>query len=109
MSDDLELQHVRGSIDALVSSVEPLDDDELVRMARTASAARRPRVRRTPPVLRAAVAAVAASAAVAALAVSDLREDSGGQSGGTGTTSLVSFPEGSAIRLLTSNRQGESR
>lgn len=109
MTDDLELARLRERLDALASAVEPLDDDDLTRIARAATATAPRRARRRVPVLPAAAAAVAASAAVAAVAVSGIGDDSGGARADTGTTSLVSFPEGSAIRLLTSNREGESR
>jgi ferric-dicitrate binding protein FerR (iron transport regulator) len=107
MSDDLELRRARAGLDALAAEIEAPADDELRRMARAASSAPRERSRRRP--LPAAVVAVAASTAVAVLAVSGLGDDSGGQDGGSGTTSLVSFPEGSALELLTSNTQGEPR
>jgi ferric-dicitrate binding protein FerR (iron transport regulator) len=107
MSDDLELGRARVGLDALAEGIEGPDDEELRRMARAASSTPRERSRRRP--LPAAVAALAASAAVAAIAVSGLGNDSGSPGGGTGTTDLVSFPEGSALRLLTSNAQGEPR
>jgi ferric-dicitrate binding protein FerR (iron transport regulator) len=107
MSDDLELGRARVGLDALAAEVEAPDDEEFRRMARAASSTPRERNRRRP--LPAAVVALAASAAVAVLAVSGLGDDSGSPDGGSGTTSLVSFPEGSALRLLTSNTQGEPR
>ena len=111
MSDDLELTQVRPAIDALADRVAPPDGDELARMARAASATPRRAADRLPRrPLPAAVAALAASAAVAAIAVAGLGDDSGGANGATGEARLVSFPEGSALRLLlTSTPQGDSR
>ncbi len=110
MSDDLELERLRASLGALAAGVEAPDDDELARMARAASAAPRPAAprfgRRPAP---AALVGLAASAAVAVLAVTTLGSDPGSRNGATGTTDLVSFPEGSALRLLTSTSQGDTR
>jgi ferric-dicitrate binding protein FerR (iron transport regulator) len=111
MSDDLELRDVRPALDALVDRVEPPDGDELARMARTASSAPRRAPGRLPRrPFPAAVVALAASAAIAALAFTGLENDSGNEGGAAGEARLVSFPEGSALRLLlTSTPKGESR
>jgi ferric-dicitrate binding protein FerR (iron transport regulator) len=110
MNDDLELGRVGPALHALADSVEPPGDDELVRMARTASSSPRPASRLPRRPLPAAAAALAACAAVAAIAVAGLGNDSGGQNGASGDARLVSFPEGSALRLLlTSTPQGDSR
>lgn len=103
MTDDLERR-----IDAVAGAVEPLDGDTLARMARAASARPRPAPSPRRPVVPAALAAAAVAAAAGAVAVVTLGDDSSGADD-TGTTSLVSFPDGSAIRLLTSNVEGEPR
>jgi ferric-dicitrate binding protein FerR (iron transport regulator) len=111
MSDDLELGRVGPALDALADSVEPPGDDELSRMARTASSSPRAAARRLPSrPLPAALAALAASAMVLALALTSFGDDPGSRGGPAGDRSLVSFPEGSALRLLlTSTPQGDSR
>ena len=110
MSDDPELDRLRASLDALATGVEAPDDEELARMARAASSAPRPAAPRfAPRPVPAAVVGLAASAAVAVLAVTTLGSDPGSRNGSTGTTDLVSFPEGSALRLLTSTSQGDTR
>jgi hypothetical protein len=110
MSDDLELRRLRPGLDALADTIEPPDDDELARMARAASSTARPARRRRTGPLPAAVAALAASAAVAVIAVGGLGNDNGSQGGAGSDAGLVSFPEGSALRLLlTSTPEGEPR
>jgi ferric-dicitrate binding protein FerR (iron transport regulator) len=110
MSDDLELGRVGPALDALADSVEPPGDDELSRMARTASSSPRPASRLPRRPLPTVLAALAASATVVALALTSLGNNSGSHGGATGDRSLVSFPEGSALRLLlTSTPQGDSR
>jgi ferric-dicitrate binding protein FerR (iron transport regulator) len=109
MTDDLEQRRVRRALEALGAGVEPLSDEELVRMARRAAASpRRHGLLQRRPAVPAAVAAIAASAAVAALTVGGL--GSGGRDDGTAPADarIVSFPEGSALRLLvTSSPEGD--
>jgi ferric-dicitrate binding protein FerR (iron transport regulator) len=101
MTDELEQKRLRRALDVLVADVEPLSEAELARMARRAVAAPRPRgLLGRRPAFPAAVAALVASAAVAALTVGGLGSGGGDQGAAPADARLVSFPEGSALRLL---------
>jgi ferric-dicitrate binding protein FerR (iron transport regulator) len=101
MTDNLEQMRVRRALEAVGDAVEPLSDEELARMARRATASPPPRsLLSRRPTVPAAVAAIVASAAVAALTVGGLGSSGGGQDAAPSDAHLVSFPEGSALRLL---------
>ena len=100
--NEIEVRRVRNALTRCVDAVPPLEPEELATVARHARSAPAARDRRRKPWLAAAAAAVVAAAAGAGAVVVGDRD---GRSETTAGTTVVTFPEGSAVHLLTANAE----